>query len=417
MTPKSHRRPTYLLPAEFDAEAVVGWLKADAARWLVSTVLRKLTVNDVDSSGFAILSSTILERCMGRGYARIVKRLADAGVLVRSSYSEGRSFGYRLSDEYLDGKPQRVAVTNPIMLDRLKREQQRLDAEQAQRRLPIHDRLNDAQHGLTMLPAAHDVMERLSRKSQLCQRVHVDRIERNDLPLSIAATMRLFNGLSGVSKDLRPFVRLGGAPMGSVDISASQPALLGVLLTNGFPCQWGKGVQNIKVAPPSVLRPPRPVLRCLAAAGSAASFARFASVAGDGVLYDELSESLGMERKPLKHRFIVDCLAKKGDYRSRVEDEFRRRFPETWEAVRRINANDRSNLIRLLQRFESWLVVEGIAANLVERIPVVSLHDQLFATRGDVSLLEEAFAETLERLGYHMTFKIDVDGTERKVTI
>ena len=39
--------PRFLLPAEFDAEAIVGPLKADAARWLVSTILRKLSARAV----------------------------------------------------------------------------------------------------------------------------------------------------------------------------------------------------------------------------------------------------------------------------------------------------------------------------------------------------------------------------------
>lgn len=405
MTRKPYRGPTYLVPVEFDAEGVVGPLKADAGRWLVSTVLRKLTVNDVDARGFAILSSTILERVMGRGYARIVKRLADAGVLLRSSYSEGRSFGYRLSDEYLVGKPRWVPVTNPVMLDRLKREQQRLDAEQAQRRLPVHDALDEAQRGMTVLPAAHDAVERLRRKSQLCQRVHIDRLERGDLPLTISTTQRLFNGLSGVKSDLREFVRLDGEPLGNVDIVNSQPALLANLLTHGFPHDWGKRVPNIKIH----LRCPSPLpfrLPPFASAGSAAAFDSFASVASSGMLYDELALSFCGDRDWVKKRFLVDVLAKRGSYPSPVENEFRRRFPETWEAIQRINGDSHFTLIRLLQRLESWLVVERIAGRLVDRIPVVSLHDALYSTRGDVEKVASEFRSVFEELNFQMELKV-----------
>ena len=141
---KPNGHPKHLLPSEFDAEAIVGPLKADAARWLVSTILRKLAVRDVDARGFAILSSTILERVMGHGYAKIVRALVDAGVLLRSPYRDGRSSGYRLADEHLAGMPRLVAVTNPVIRDRLQREQERHETEQAERRLWIHDALDEA---------------------------------------------------------------------------------------------------------------------------------------------------------------------------------------------------------------------------------------------------------------------------------
>ena len=41
----------FTLPRSFAAETIVGPLKADAARWLVSTILRKLSARAVDECG------------------------------------------------------------------------------------------------------------------------------------------------------------------------------------------------------------------------------------------------------------------------------------------------------------------------------------------------------------------------------
>ena len=407
MSHSKPRRPNdyhkYLLPSEFDAEAVVGPLKADAARWLVSIVLRKLAVRDVDARGFAILSSTILERIMGHGYAKIVRALVDAGVLLRSPYREGRSFGYRLADEYLAGMPRLVAVTNPVIRGRLEREHERHEAEQAERRLPIHDALDEAQQALTVLPAAHDAVELLPRKSQLCQRVHVDRLERGELPLTISSTHRVFNGLSGVKSDLRELIRLDDEPIGCADIRNSQPALLGNLLAYGFPREWGKRCSNIKIhrrfpsrAPPLSLLP-----------GPVLAAASFASVAVAGDLYDELAEAFGGDREFVKKRFLVDVLAKKGTYSSDVENEFRNRFPETWETIQRINGSSHCNLIRLLQRLEAWLVIERVAPKLVERLPVVTLHDAVYSAVHDLGQVEDAFRESLEEVGWRLSLKVE----------
>ena len=386
----------------------MGPLKADAARWLVSTVLRKLAVRDVDARDFAILYSTILERVMGHGYARIVRALVDAGVLLRSPYREGRSFGYRLADEYLAGMPRLVAVTNPVIRGRLEREHERHEAEQAERRLPIHDALDEAQQALTVLPAAHDAVELLPRKSQLCQRVHVDRLERGELPLTISSTHRVFNGLSGVKSDLRELIRLDDEPIGCADIRNSQPALLGNLLAYGFPREWGKRCSNIKIhrrtlAPPSL----PPSLSLLP--GPALASASFAFVAVSGMLYDGLAEAFGGNREFVKKRFMVDLLAKKGDYPSAVENEFRNRFPEPWETIQRINETSHCNLIRLLQRLEAWLVIERVAPKLVTRLPVVTLHDAIYSAVHDLGKVEAAFRETLEEVGWRLSLKVEVN--------
>lgn len=401
---RTNGRPTYLLPSEFDAEAFVGPLKADSARWLVATVLYKLAVHDVDARGFAILSSTILERVMGRGYAKIVRALVDADVLLRSPYREGRSFGYRLTDEYLGGTPRIVPVTNPVMRDRLEREQERHEAEQIERRLPIHDALGEAQKAMTIQAAARDAVEFLPRKKKLCQRVHVDRLERGELPLSISSTNRLFNGLSGVKSDLRQFVRLDGERIGCVDISNSQPALLGNLLTHGFPHEWGKRVPNIRIYTQFPSPPARPSLLSLPVPSSAAC-SSFASVAVSGRLYDELAETFDGDRPFVKRRFLVDVLAKRGSYPSAVENEFHRRFPEVWETIQRINATSHCNLIRLLQRLEAWFVIEQVSPKLVDRLPIVTLHDAVYSTVPDLGRVEDAFQETMAEIGWRLALK------------
>ena len=256
-------------PRRFSREEYVPPLKADAARWLVSTVVGKTAAQDVDTHGFAVLYSPILRRMMGRDYAQTVGALLAAGVVQRCAYHEGKSMGYRLRDDLLAQRPKWVSVTNPMMRARIERERERYQAEQAARWLPIHDRLNEAQQALSILPDAHDAVEQLRRKSQLCQRVHVDRLARGELPMTIASTQRVFNGLSGLQSDLRQYVRLAGAPIGCVDIANSQPAILANLLTNGIPPQGGKGLHNIASTPavlcsPSL--PPAPLsLPCLLA--------------------------------------------------------------------------------------------------------------------------------------------------------
>lgn len=392
--------PTFLLPDGFDCASIVGPLKADAARWLVSTILRKVVAHDVDARGFAILSSAILERVMGHGYAKIVRAMMEAEVVQRSPYRDGRSFGYRLAEDYLAGHPRWAPITNPVLLNRIRQEQQRFIAEQADRCLPIHSALDAAQQGLTIQPEARAVVELLPRKSRLCQQVHVDRIERHVFPLTISSTGRVFNGLSGLKKDLRSLIRLDGEPIGCVDISNSQPAILGNLLVRGFPCQRGKRCSNIKHHRGAPLAPPL--------SSSCPPSSSFLALASSGTLYEDLAEACGMDRESAKKRFLVDVLAKKGRYPSDVENAFRGRFPEVWGAIQEINHRSHCELIRVLQRLEAWLVVETVSPCLVERIPIVTLHDAIFGRVRDLGTIDDAFQDALALIGWKLSLKREI---------
>ena len=114
-----------------------------------------------------------------------------------------------------------------------------------------------------------------------------------------------------------------------------------------------------------------------------------------------------MDRDSVKKRFLVDVLAKKGSYPSGVEQALGEKFPSVLKAIREINRGSHCNLIRLLQRAESWLVVERISPELVERIPIVTLHDAIFGRERDLGAVEEAFNEVLEEIGWKLALKIE----------
>ncbi len=182
-TTKKPRKPfRHLLPHRLDVTKIVKYQNADTARWLVSTVLGKMVTKDLDASGFATLYSPILRRVMGSKYASQIDDLMNYGVLERSYYCTGKSYGYRLTDDYLSRRPKRMQVVNPVLRDRLLKEQEGIDAEQAGRRRPIHDLLEEAQKDLTILTKeAEHAVDQLPRNSRLCQRVHVDRLRRGSL--------------------------------------------------------------------------------------------------------------------------------------------------------------------------------------------------------------------------------------------
>jgi hypothetical protein len=131
------------------------------------------------------------------------------------------------------------------------------------------------------------------------------------------------------------------------------------------------------------------------------------SVCG-GSFYDELASVSGLQRGVVKHRFLVDVLAKRGRYPSEIEDFFRRAYPSVFGFIRWINRQDHGRLIRLLQRLEAWLVIEMIAPRLVGVVPIVTLHDAIFCRALDVGFVEAIFHEVMEEIGFCIQTKQEV---------
>ena len=440
---RSVNAPVLTVPASFEpAEVLPARLcrRADDARWFVHTVATKTAHGETDESGYVRLDSRVLRRVMSkRTQPAVVRALVDAGVIdPPAPYFAGvRAKGYRLTEKTLGERCKLVEVQDRQLAKRLQRERERLQREEASRWLPIHHELAESQRALTILSAAGAILDGLAPEAQLCQRVLVENIERGTLKFTVSNTGRCFNGLTGLKRDLRKMIRLGGQPIGGADIRCAQPTLLAVLVRLA-------DRRNV----PTYKRLIRPLLdaldRCpparrplsglsgllLALSGEragapplAADSALFESVVLGGDLYAQLVvECREAEvvlpadpeeaRDRVKVLLMRDVLAKNGCYGSPFESVFRGAFPSVHRFVRWINRGDHAELIRTLQRLESWLVVENVAPRLVGRLPVVTLHDAIYARTEDLPAVVDAFGETFEKLGIQLRVKTETSAAE-----
>jgi len=408
-------RYTFDLPASFDpTEFLPGrlMLQADAARWLMSTILRKTANRDTDVWGLVRLDSRILRRVMGRESSAIIRALKCGAIESAPHCANVKTKGYRLQKRYLGDRCVRMPCVDPHLLARLDAERRRLDAQDTRSCwLPIHHALDAEQRALSIdAPAADAILAGLPAHTRLCQDVLVGDLRRRDFRFSVGSTGRVFNALTGLKRELREAVRLASEPMGSVDIACAQPGLLALEMTRGLPPNGPKGRATYKVhrsgaaSAPAPCASPAPASAGLPPAPSPA-LDSFASLVLSGALYEVLAERTGLSRDLVKHRFLVDVLAKRGRYPSRVEDVFRREFPEVYRFVRRVNRRDHGELIRRLQGLESWLVVEQVAPLLVGRVPCITLHDAIYSGRSALDTVEEAFEEVFDAIGFRLTLK------------
>ena len=126
-----------------------------------------------------------------------------------------------------------------------------------------------------------------------------------------------------------------------------------------------------------------------------------------------LPDNTALQRDFVKTAFLRDVIAKCGRYPCEFECVFREVFPSVYRFIRWINKDDHAELIRLLQRLESYLVIENVATRLIDRIPLLTLHDAIYSRAHDVQIVEEAFLETFHDLG--IALKVKVESPENPV--
>lgn len=412
-----------LVPSSFDAKVLPEKLRqrADESRYILSAVLWKAANRRTDDQGYARLKCDVLRRIVNHRWLKQTTRaLEDAGLLERDHrYMPGvHSMGYRLGSAYLRDSPAWIEPTLPKLAQKLSSFAAEYSATQKARQKPIHERLHAIQcEHLTVVPSeAEAILEAMAQsrpRAVFGQRVIVENLVARRLANHVATTGRWFNGLTACCREIRPALRIAGERMGSVDLSCAQPALLALAIKN---------VASYKQDTPLYSKFHSLLVSLITLSDSLSSLQKFFALpseegvsefmrlASSGLVYEALAAETGLTREGVKRRFLVDVLAPRRLYPSPVREAFQRMFPAVDACVRRVNAKDHGTLIRFLQRMESWLVLECVAPRLVETVPIVTLHDSIFSRASDCAVVESAFRQTFDELGFGMRVKVEYWG-------
>lgn len=396
----------FILPESFDpCEHLPPELHrfSDDARYFVSTILRKSSRGHVDEAGYVRLEAKYLRKIMHKHeYNHVVDAMLAGGVVDRAGYLIGvKSFGYRLSERFVNDRHVRVAATDKRLIKRLEAFYAEQEKDRRSRMQPVHEALERHQQRLSIdREHAAEILTRLPPKSNPwdTQNVLIRDIVDKDFHLSVGTYGRISNNISCLKRELRQALRLGKDPLSYVDIRCCQPALLGKLAEEATRQQGATRVVCNYDAPDH---------------GDIGSFSKLVQSGG---FYEFLMENMRnrpcsvFTRDAVKERFMADILAKRGNYPSAVEDVFREHFPTVHRFIRNINkdGSEHANLIRLLQRAESDLVIGTVAADLSVRRPemfILTLHDSIFATSQDIPVVRDAFEAAFNRNGFNMSLK------------
>ncbi len=463
MTSRPHV-PTFTLPESFDPREFMSSQKLaarwDDARYFVSTILRKLARWDVDHLGLARLHAKHLKNIMYQAdYAAVIDALVEGRAVERFPYQVGeRSFGFRLAARFVADKHVRMLATDQRLIQRLQKFGDECSEERQARMMPVHHALSKQQGRLQIHgDCAREILSGLPQvENQFdCQGILIGDIEAREFRLNVGQYGRVANNITSLKRELRDELHVGGKKLGSVDLSCAQPAFVAKMMQDAS--QDIDGVQRPNLIESANFRVPGFLRKGQEAKGTGkargadreqratggsnydssgaevvhydssrratqnADFDLYRSLVQRGELYEVLLTDLGhtISRDELKRRFLADVVAKRkasfrgGEYPSAVEDKFRERFPTVYRFIRAVNRDgyEHSNLIRLLQREESGLVIEIVAADLLARHPrmfCLSLHDALFTTAEHLPKVEQAFRRAFAATGFRMSYKIAV---------
>lgn len=380
----------------------------DDARYLPSVIHHHQMIGKVDDRGWVPLKADYLARVMAEDDCKkVVQALLSAGVIERDYYIVGKkSFSYRLGSRFENDR----FIKWPIECKRLKRAmvrlaEMRLEVERS-RMLPVHHYLLDMQASLTidrgsamqLLPSFNDKFG--------CQAMLVDRLCEGVHSFSVGRFGRVSNSICNLKKELRPSLRLQNQPLGSLDLSNSQPALLGKILKDNGRREKGRGNRT-----GNHIYDPENRGREIELDRN--EVAEYVSLVQSGAWYEELMKAFpNYTRKEIQTKFLADVVAKCGTYPSEVEDYFRYRFPTIHAWIKRFNHFDHAALIRELQREESRLVIETVAETLrteFKDLPFLTLHDGVFAPSKRLGEVRQAFYAAFEANGFPMKMKMIPD--------
>lgn len=421
---------TFSLPESFDALDILPpdlHDKADEANYVISLLIFKASHQFCEETeGFIRLNSTILNQVMdNRVRCRILDCLLAKSVIeCDGTYVPGaKSLGYRLHPRFADDRVKKVAATNRRISKKLDRFYEEKLSGDNSLWLPVHHRLNEEQYKLDIdLEHAEDIIanltpkkkhrtakksEYIARNSRLCQLALVSTIARKQHQQSVGSTGRLYNCITSLKREIRPALKYNGKSLECVDIRNSQPALLAKLVNDSL------GQQQIEL--------PEDVVRYIDLT-SKGEFYKY--------IYEVLDKAIPLDE--IKRKFLTDIFAKKRwveaksgilvprDYRSNVEDAFKREFPTIYRFICETNqenaelgitlSQSHSVLIRKLQEIEAKLVIEDTVVRAFahpSKPLVLTLHDALVCGAGESGIIDELLHQAAKDEGCQIATKID----------
>lgn len=254
----------------------------------------------------------------------------------------------------------------------------------------------------------NQIEERNSRQ------IVIDKIKNDEMVYSREGKdKRLHSTLTSLPSDLRQFIRFDNSPLVSVDISSSQPFILGAmihkLIHGGNLIQFTQSNNNYSS---SIMFNPKDK-RGLEKYVNKVLSGEFYSSLGDffykeGVLFSNVNDHyfIGTETKELfsdrrnaAKQAVMRILYSSRDNREQIVLKFEKEYPEVYKILKQLKTSNKSDFPILMQNIEAEFILDYCTKYIAEKypeMPLFTIHDSIVSTEENIQILEEEFHSHLK---------------------
>lgn len=309
-------------------------------------------------------------------------------------WARGRkSLGYRLSDACVTREVEWWEPRDWTLKIKMLRRREKVRIERMEAWRPVHHRLHETQASLGILPEARDyIYANLDDRSRISQLGVYRRIRSHRVSIGVSETTgRVFSVATSAKKAVRAMMTLSGEPMVGLDVKSCQPHLLAILASDRHRAGM---IAEFASDHCSDVEP-------VDASG-------MVEMLEAGEFYEHLATRAGVSRGEAKHCFMRDAMTVDIRYPSPVLSCFAEDFPEVFQFMTRLRSSTGATIQGILQRLESFVIIERLVAGLSGDHPAVTVHDQVMTTRAGLAELEGSFQELNHELGSSLRHELAV---------
>jgi hypothetical protein len=338
-----------------------------------------------------------------RVWPELRAQLVDSGILEWDPYYRpatdtraGQCHSFRLAPGYRTAEIVPHELRHPELVARIISYRER---ERAKIANPVHVALRRWVGRLEVLPDAPAGCPAL------------DHIAAGDCWFSVCGQGRVHSPATNLDRKYRPFVRLAGRELVSVDVSAAQPLLLAAALAEPSPVFPGPGREDRHAPRGSEGRARKAKPIVVQDSSGGANDDGFFRDARTGVLYDRLAAVWRISRDEAKLAYMVLVYGFPRRFNRDRQREFADLYPATWAKLASLALGEPDGEVaRMVQRAESGLMIGRVAARFMREFrtaPVLTCHDALLVPPEFAPAAETIIGNEWERVyGYRPRIKV-----------
>jgi hypothetical protein len=404
-------------------------------------------------NGYVPINSTVLQRKVRNYRAYFDYLLANKIIESDNQYIKGKkSKGYRLVWKYCQAVKVVDGSDNALQSERSENKLSVSIKRKYNHLLKWYNSDLQIDYGLAMkyakeelhrklsLPALQSLRARHSDKNPWqqynCTVINIEKFASAAFSVSIDSNVcRLHSVLSNMYSPIRNCLSFNGLELVSIDINNSQPYLSTILLNPLFWLEDCNEVLSVMDVYPLYKKDifssscsflSSFIMLCNdVKTHNSSDLKLYIELVKEGKFYEYIKKEmlLGINDKKVLKASVFQVLFTDNRYIGQNDAEpkrlFKKHFPTVYKIFSQIKKHDKANLPRLLQRIESYLVLQVITKRIARaksELPIFTIHDSIITTKGNEGYVQTVMAEELEKaIGFAPKSSIEYWNSENLV--